>query len=119
MDRCEEDLILSNGLYIHSEEDVPQIQIKYWIPNVSRATEHEDEGEFHTQFVTLKNDKYRIFFQYFIMINSKSENSFQKTNKYALASSTELHPQLCILLSYQNDRQFAKIQQKNFIQYIN
>jgi len=48
MDRCDEDLVLPNGLYIHSEEVRPQIQMKYWFHTAFRATERE--GEFHALF---------------------------------------------------------------------
>jgi hypothetical protein len=61
MNRCQEDVIISNGCYIHSEQEAPPIQIKYRVPNALRATGHEDEREFHTLFVILKNEKHHIF----------------------------------------------------------
>jgi hypothetical protein len=45
---------------------------KYWIHNVSRAS--EEEGEFHVQFVRLKNDGQKKKFKDFRMSISKFEN---------------------------------------------
>jgi hypothetical protein len=57
MDHCEEDVNIACGLYLLVKEE-KRTKRKYWIHKVFRAT--EDEGEFHTLFGCLKDD--RIFF---------------------------------------------------------
>jgi hypothetical protein len=47
------------------------IKRKYWIHKVSRA--REEEGEFHTLFGRLKDDRQK-FFKYFRISVSKFEN---------------------------------------------
>ena len=70
MDRCEEDVIIACGLYLIAEEEKRKKR-KYWIHKVFRA--REEEGEFHTLFGRLKDDR-QIFFKYFRMSFSKFEN---------------------------------------------
>ena len=70
MDRCEEDVIIACGLYLIAEEEKRKKR-KYWIHKVFRA--REEEGEFHTLFGRLKDDRQK-FFKYFRMSFSKFEN---------------------------------------------
>jgi len=60
VDRCEEDVIIACGLYLLAEEK--RKKRKYWIHKVFRA--REKEGEFHTVFGRLKDDRQQ-FFKYF------------------------------------------------------
>ena len=53
-DRCEEDVIIACGHYLLVEEERRKKR-KYWIHKVFRAT--EEEGEFHTLFGRLKDDR--------------------------------------------------------------
>ena len=56
MDRCEEDVIIACGLYLLLEEEKRKKEKrKYWIHKVFRA--REEEGEFHTLFGRLKDDR--------------------------------------------------------------
>jgi hypothetical protein len=54
MDCCEEDVIIACGLYLLAEEGKGKKR-KYWIHEVFRA--REEEGEFHTLFGRLKDDR--------------------------------------------------------------
>ena len=63
MDSCEEDVIIACGLYLLAEEEKRKKR-KYWIHKVFRA--REEEGEFHTLFGCLKDDRQK-FFIYFRM----------------------------------------------------
>jgi len=63
MDRCEENVTIACGLYLLVEEEKRKKR-KYWIHKVFRA--REEEGEFHTLFGRLKDDRQK-FFKYFIM----------------------------------------------------
>jgi hypothetical protein len=63
VDRFEEDAIIACGLYILAEEEKRQKR-KYWIHKVFRA--REEEGEFHTLFGRLKDERQQ-FFKYFRM----------------------------------------------------
>jgi hypothetical protein len=58
------------GLYLLAEEE-KRVKRKYWIHNVFRA--REEEGEFHTLFGRLKDDRQK-FFKYFRMSISKFED---------------------------------------------
>jgi hypothetical protein len=69
MDRCEEDEITACGFYLLAEER--RKKRKYWIYKVFRA--REEEGEFHTLFGRLKDDRQK-FFKYFRMSFSKFES---------------------------------------------
>jgi hypothetical protein len=69
MDRCEKNEIAFCGLYRHAEKK--KKKRKYWIHKVFRA--REEEGEFHTLFGRLKNERQK-FFKYFRMSFSKFEN---------------------------------------------
>jgi arginyl-tRNA--protein-N-Asp/Glu arginylyltransferase len=70
MDSREEDVIIACGLYLLAEEE-KRVKRKYWIHSVFRA--REEEGEFHTLFRRLKDDRQK-FFKYFRMSISKFEN---------------------------------------------
>jgi len=70
MDRCEEDVIVACGRYLLVEEEKRKKR-KYWIHKVFRA--REEEGEFHTVFGRLKDNR-QNFFKYFRMSFSKFEN---------------------------------------------
>ena len=69
MDRCEKDEITACMLYLLAEEK--RKKGKYWIHKVFRA--REEEGEFHTLFGRLKDDRQK-FVKYFRMSVSKFEN---------------------------------------------
>jgi len=71
MDRCEEDVIIACGLYLLVEEEKRK-KLKYWIRKVYRA--RKEEGEFHTLFGRLKDDRQKFFFRYSGMSFSKFEN---------------------------------------------
>jgi hypothetical protein len=77
MDRCEEDVINACGLYLLVEEE-QLTKRKFWIHKVFRA--REEEGEFHTLFGRLKDDR-QTFFKYFRMSFSKFENLKQLLHK--------------------------------------
>jgi hypothetical protein len=70
MDHCEEDVIIAYGHYLLVEEEKRKKR-KYWIHKVFRA--REEEGEFHTLFERLKDDRQKLF-KYFRMSVSKFEN---------------------------------------------
>jgi len=56
MDRCEENVIIAFGLFLLVEEEKrKKKKRKYWIHKVFRA--REEEGEFHTLFGRLKDDR--------------------------------------------------------------
>jgi len=56
MDRCEENVIIAFGLFLLVEEEKRKKEKrKYWIHKVFRA--REEEGEFHTLFGRLKDDR--------------------------------------------------------------
>jgi hypothetical protein len=59
MDRCEEDVIIACGLYLLAEEE-KQKKLKLWVHKVFRT--REEEGEFHTLFGCLKDDKLNFIF---------------------------------------------------------
>jgi hypothetical protein len=65
-----EDVITVCGLYLLSEEETRKKQ-KYWIHDTFRA--REEDGEFHTLFGRLNDDRQK-FFKYFRMSFSKFEN---------------------------------------------
>jgi hypothetical protein len=69
MDRCEEDVNIVCGRYLLVEEEKRKKR-KYWTHKVFRARE---DGEFHTLFGRLKDDRQK-FFKYFRRIFSKFEN---------------------------------------------
>jgi len=55
-DRCEENVIIAFGLFLLVEEEKRKNEKrKYWIHKVFRA--REEEGEFHTLFGHLKDDR--------------------------------------------------------------
>jgi hypothetical protein len=70
MDHCEEDMIIACEFYLLAEEERRR-KLKYLIHKVFRST--EEEGEFHTLFGGLKNER-QNFFKYFRMSFSKFEN---------------------------------------------
>jgi hypothetical protein len=70
MDRCEEDVNIACGHYLLVEEEKRKKR-KYWIDKVFRA--REKEGEFHTLFGHLKDDR-QILFKYFRISFLKFEN---------------------------------------------
>jgi hypothetical protein len=70
MGRCEEDVIIACGLYLLVEEE-RRTKRKYWIHRVFRA--RKEEGEFHTPFGRLKDDRQKLF-KYFKMSFSKFED---------------------------------------------
>ena len=70
VDRCEEEVINACELYLLVEEEKRKKR-KCWIHKLFRAS--EEEGEFHTLFGRLKDDR-QIFFKYFRMLFSKFEN---------------------------------------------
>jgi hypothetical protein len=55
MDRCEEDVIIACGLYLLAEEEKRGEKRKLCVHKVFRA--REEEGEFHTLFGRLKDDR--------------------------------------------------------------
>ena len=70
MDRCEEDVIIACGHYLLVEEEGRKKR-KYLIHKVFQA--REEEGEFHTLFGCLKDDRQKVF-KYFRISFSKFEN---------------------------------------------
>ena len=70
VDRYEKDVMIVCGLYLLVEEEKRKKK-EYWIHKVFRA--REEEGEFHTLFGRLKDDRQKLF-KYFIMSFSKFEN---------------------------------------------
>jgi hypothetical protein len=58
MDRCEEDVIISCGLYLLAEEEKRKKR-KLWVHKVFRA--REEEGEFDTLFGRLKEDRQKFY----------------------------------------------------------
>jgi hypothetical protein len=58
MDRCEEDVIIACGPYVLAEEEKRKKKRKYWIHKVFRA--REEEGDFHTPFGRLKDDRQKF-----------------------------------------------------------
>ena len=84
MDRCEEDVIIACGHYLLVEEERRKKR-KYWIHKAFRAS--EEEGEFHTLFGRLKDDR-QNFFKYFRMLFSKFENLKQLLHTYTEKQNT-------------------------------
>jgi len=74
-------VIIACGLFLLVEEEKRKKKRKYWIHRVFRA--REEEGEFHTLFGRLKDDR-QNFFKYFRMSFSKLEtvvaHSIEKKN---------------------------------------
>jgi hypothetical protein len=70
-DCCEEYVIIACRLYLLAEQEERKKTRKYWIHKVFRA--REEEGEFHTLFGRLKDDRQKCF-KYFRMSVSKSES---------------------------------------------
>jgi hypothetical protein len=70
MDRCDEDVIIGCGLYLLVEEEKRK-KLKLWVHKVFRA--REENGEFHTLFGRLKDDRQK-FYRYFRMSVLKFEN---------------------------------------------
>jgi hypothetical protein len=70
MDRCDEDIIIACGFYLLVEEE-KRDKRKLWVHQVFRA--REEEGEFHTLFGRLKDDRQKLY-KYFRMSVSKFEN---------------------------------------------
>jgi len=71
MDCCVEDVITVCGLYLLSEEETRKSKKKYWIHDTFQT--REEEGEFHTLFGRLNDDRQK-FSKYFRMSFSKFEN---------------------------------------------
>jgi hypothetical protein len=57
MDNCEEHVMIACRLYLQAEEET-RVKRKCWIYNVFRTA--EEEGEFHTLFGRLKDDRQQI-----------------------------------------------------------
>ena len=58
MGNCKDDVRTVFGIYLLAEE-TKRVKRKYWIYNVFRAS--EEEGEFHTLFGRLKDDRQQHF----------------------------------------------------------
>jgi hypothetical protein len=82
MDRCEEDVIISCGLYGLAKEKKKK---QYWIHKVFRK--REEEGDFHNLFGRLKDNR-QFFFKYFRMSSSKFENLEQLLRIYIEKKNT-------------------------------